>query len=216
MRADAGELLQLLDEAGVPLAAGKPRARVHADGDWHRAFHLWVVREGQLVLFQRRARGKDLEPGKIDVTVGGHVRVGETLVDVVREAEEEIGLEVRPGELTFLGSARSVRRYDGALDREVADVYVVRDERPLDAYALACDEVEVLYEVSLERAIALYRDGGYVAAAGFDCQRRANNALLVEHDLIAQGRALTAGALQRVRDWLAGADPAAWADAPIV
>lgn len=211
----ADEPLELLDDAGLPLGAGKARAQVHADGDWHRAFHLWVVREGRLVLFQRRARAKDLEGGRIDVTVGGHVRLGETLVDVVREAEEEIGLQVRPGDLTYLGSARSVRRYHDALDREVQDVYVVRDERPLSAYGLACDEVEVLYEVPLERAINLYREGAYIAVAGFDCQQRANNALLVEADLIPQGRALTAGALERIRDWLAGADPEAWVDTPI-
>ncbi len=211
----ADEPLELLDEAGVPLGRGKARAAVHADGDWHRAFHLWVVREGRLVLLQRRSRRKDLEAGRVDVTVGGHVRFGETLVDVVREAEEEIGLVVRPGQLTYLGSARSVRSYGGALDREVQDVYAVREERTLSEYALSCDEVEALYEVPVERAIDLYRDGRYLAAAGYDCQRRVSNALLVEEDVIAQGRALTAAALVRLRDWLAGADPQLWADAPI-
>lgn len=215
MRADPDEFLELLDETGQPLAVGKARAQVHADGDWHRAFHLWVVREGRLVLLQRRSKRKDFEAGKLDVTVGGHVRVGETLVDVVREAEEEIGLSVRPGQLTYLGSARSVRSYEGALDREIADVYAVRDERPVTEYALACDEVEVLYEVPVERAIELIRDGRYVAAAGFDCQRRVSNALLVDDDVIAQGRELTVRALERVRDWLAGADADAWANDPI-
>jgi isopentenyldiphosphate isomerase len=211
----ADEPLELLDDDGAPLGRGKERARVHADGDWHRAFHLWVVREGRMVLLQRRSRRKDLEGGRIDVTVGGHVRVGETLVDIVREAEEEIGLVVRPGQLVYLGSARSLRSYADALDREVQDVYAVRDERPLTEYALACDEVEVLYEVPLERAIDLYREGRYVAAAGYDCQRRVSNALLIEDDLITQGRALTARALERLREWLSGADPAPWADEPI-
>ncbi len=211
----ANEPLELLDDDGAPLGRGKERARVHADGDWHRAFHLWVVREGRMVLLQRRSRRKDLEGGRIDVTVGGHVRVGETLVDIVREAEEEIGLVVRPGQLVYLGSARSVRSYADALDREVQEVYAVRDERPLTEYALACDEVEVLYEAPVERAIDLYREGRYLAAAGYDCQRRVSNALLIEDDLITQGRALTARALERLREWLSGADPAPWADEPI-
>ena len=215
MTAPADELLELLDDDGAPLGRGKERARVHADGDWHRAFHLWVVREARLVLLQRRSRRKDLEGGRVDVSVGGHVRVGETLIDIVREAEEEIGLVVRPGQLVFLGSIRSVRTYEGALDREVQDVYAVRDERPLTGYVLACDEVDVLYEVPVERAIDLYREGRYVAAAGYDCQRRVSNALLVEDDLIEQGRAHTARALERVRDWLSGADPAVWVDDPI-
>ena len=215
MHDPADELLELLDDDGAPLGTGKARGRVHADGDWHRAFHLWVVREGRLVLLQRRALAKDLEAGRLDVTVGGHVRLGETLVDVVREAEEEIGLVVRPGQLTYLGSVRSVRSYEGALDREFQDVYAVRDERPLSGFVLACDEVEVLYEVPVERALELYREGRYVAAAGFDCQRRVSNALLVEDDLIPQGRELTARALERLRDWLSGADPEPWADQPI-
>jgi len=215
MTTPADEPLELLDDDGAPLGRGKARARVHADGDWHRAFHLWVVREGRLVLLQRRSRRKDLEGGRLDVSVGGHVRVGETLVDIVREAEEEIGLVVRPGRLVFLGSVRSVRTYVDALDREVQDVYAVRDERPLTEFVLACEEVEALYEVPVERAVDLYREGRYVAAAGYDCQRRVSNALLVEDDLITQGRALTARALERLRDWLSGADPAPWADDPI-
>jgi isopentenyldiphosphate isomerase len=215
MQGSADEPLELLDDAGNPLGTGKARAQVHADGDWHRAFHLWVVREGRLVLLQRRSAEKDLEAGKLDVSVGGHVRFGETLADVVREADEEIGLVVRPGDLTYLGSAGSERRYDGALDREVQDVYAVRDERPLNEYMLDCNEVEVLYEVPLDKAIALYRDGSYVAVAGYDCQHRHNDALLVADDLIAQGRELTAAALERVRDWLAGADPEAWVNVPI-
>ncbi len=207
----ADELLEVLDDAGLPTGEARRRADVHADGDWHRAFHLWVVREGRLVLMQRRSPHKDLEPGRLDVTVGGHVRFGETVLDVVREAEEEIGLTVRAGQLTFLGTARSVRTYPDALDREVQDVYAVREERPLETYRLDCDEVDVLYEIPVERAIALVRDGDYVAASGWDCMHRVSNALLVEDDLIAQGRAHTAALLERLRDWLAGADPEAWA-----
>jgi isopentenyldiphosphate isomerase len=201
------EHLDVLDEAGMPTGEVKPRDRVHADGDWHRAFHLWVVREGRLVLLQRRARGKDLEAGKLDVTVGGHLSTGETVLDAVREAEEEIGLALRPGQLTFLGTARSVRTYPDALDRELQEVYVVRDERPLQHYALACAEVEVLYEAPVERVLELVRDGRYLAAEGYDCQRRVSNALLTRDEVIEQGRELTARALERVRDWLAGADP---------
>ena len=102
MPADASERLDVLDEHGIPTGTTKSRGEVHRDGDWHRAFQLWIVKEGNYVLLQRRAKGKDLEPGKVDVTVGGHYRAGETLLDVVREVEQEIGLSVRPGELHFL------------------------------------------------------------------------------------------------------------------
>jgi isopentenyldiphosphate isomerase len=57
---DATELLEVLDEAGEPTGARKARAEVHRDGDWHRAFHLWVMHPDGHVLLQRRSRAKDL------------------------------------------------------------------------------------------------------------------------------------------------------------
>lgn len=213
------ELLDVLDEHGNPTGEQKPRSAVHQDGDWHRAFHLWVVREGQLVVLQRRAEGKDLEPLKLDVTVGGHYRAGEMFVDVLREAEEEIGLVLRPGQATYLGTVRSERRYPDLdpprVDREFQETFATHDDRPLSAYVQEPTEVDTLYEVPLEAAIALYRDGRHVAAAGFDAMRRVSNALLVEDDLIAHGRALTAHALERVQRWVNGEDADVLASLPV-
>lgn len=212
MSHDADELLDVLDDEGLPTGSVKARRDVHADGDWHRTFHLWVVREQRLVLVQRRSKRKAIEPGRLDVTIGGHFRRGETLLDVVREAEEELGPVVRPGQLTFLGLVRAVRSYPDGSDREFQEVYAVRDERPLDAYLLRCAEVDTLYEVPIDALIALVRDGRYVAVEGFDCMQRVSNALLVEEDLVPQGRELAARVLERLRDWLDGADPSAWVD----
>jgi len=212
------EPLDVLDEHGLPTGRTKGRWAVHRDGDWHRAIHLWVVREERLVLLQRRAFTKDLEAGQLDVSVGGHYRAGELFVDVLREAEEELGLTLRPAQPVYLGTARSERRYPAAeppvVDRELQEVYVVRDERPLDAYHLAPDEVEALYELPVERAIALFESGTYAAAAGYDAMRRPSDALLYEADLPDQGRALHAEALRRVAAWLDGEPAEAIAERP--
>lgn len=204
----AAELLDVLDEAGNPTGATKPRAQVHLDGDWHRALHLWIVRETDLIVLQRRARGKDLAPLKVDVSVGGHYRTGETFLDVLREAEEELGLEVRPGQLTFLTSARSERHYPEMnpprIDREHHDVYVLRDDRPLDGYTLAADEVETLYEVPVDAAIALFESGAAVPVYGFDSQRRVSNALLIADDVPTAGRETLVAELRLVKAWIVG------------
>jgi isopentenyldiphosphate isomerase len=203
---DADELLEILDDAGLPTGSAKPRGLIHRDGDWHRAFHLWVVHADGHVLLQRRARSKDLAGGFVDVSVAGHVRPGETVVDMLREAREEIGLELRPGALEFLETLRSERRYEGGLvDREFQDVYAVAVERTwLEDYVLSCDEVAVLYEAPLERVIALYRDGTPLAVAGWDCMGRPSHALLVADDLIAPAREATASSLERVQAWWRG------------
>ena len=203
MTMDADEVLEVLDETGMPTGEVKARALVHRDGDWHRAFHLWVVHPDGCVLLQRRSLSKDLAAGKVDVSVGGHVRPGETLPDMLREAEEEIGLTLRPGETEYLETLRAERAYpDGALDREFQDVYIALvSGRALDSYSLDCSEVSVLYEAPLERVLALYRDGGSLPVAGWDCQARRNDALLIEADLIAEARVQTAASLERVLAW---------------
>ena len=203
MTVDGEEILEVLDEEGRPTGRVKPRAEVHRDGDWHRAFHLWVLHPDGHVLLQRRASGKDLAPGKVDVSVAGHVRPGETLLDMVREAEEEIGLVVRPGQLDFLETVRSERSYpSGVVDREFQDVYVTMvDDHHLQDYALDCREVSVLYEVPVRRVLSLYREGGSLPVAGWDCQHRRNDALLIQDDLIAQAREETAASLAQVLAW---------------
>lgn len=208
MSASDHEMLDVLDAAGEPTGERKTRLAVHVDGDWHRAIHIWVARDGDLVLLQRRSLAKDLEAGRLDVSVGGHYRAGELFIEVLREAEEELGLVLRPGQAEYLGTVRSERRYPLAdparVDREFQEVYVVRDTRPLEQYALDPEEVEAVYELPLDRAIGLFARGEYAAAAGFDAMRRPSHALLIEDDLPTQGRELHVQALERVRRWLAG------------
>ena len=112
-------------------------------------------------------------------------------------------VELRPGAVTFLETLRSERAYPGnVVDREFQDVHaVVVAERRLTDYALRYDEVSVLYEAPLARAIALYRDGLPLPVAGWDCQARHNDALLVADDLIAEGRANTLASLERLEAW---------------
>ncbi len=72
----------------------------------------------------------------------------------------------------------------------------------------------MVYEVPLARAIELFRDGRYVAAAGYDSQQRVNNALLVAEDLPSQGAGVLAEELERVKAWFDGDDPASFRERP--
>lgn len=155
------ELFDVLDAWGTPTGHVKRRADVHRDGDWHRAFHCWVLDlsdpERPHLLFQRRGAHKDTWPSKLDVTVGGHYASGETLREVVREAEEEIGVAVSPNELIRLGIRQAVGEGEsGVKDHEIQDVFLWRASAPLASYRPQPMEVTALERVAVSDALALF------------------------------------------------------------
>jgi isopentenyldiphosphate isomerase len=133
---DPAELLEVLDSSGHPTGIAKPRAAIHVDGDWHQAFHCWIVRGGgSEVVLQRRAFEKDTFPGAWDAAAAGHWRFGETAEEAAREIAEELGLEVSFSELVYRGREEAVQHFaNGLIDREFHQVYLLADDRPLATY----------------------------------------------------------------------------------
>ena len=87
------EVFPLVDEAGNVIGSAT-RKECHSGSKLlHPVVHLHVRdRENRLYL-QRRSMTKDIQPGKWDTAVGGHVDYGESIeVALKREAREELGL----------------------------------------------------------------------------------------------------------------------------
>ena len=185
---DLDEPFDLCDRDGRLLGAVKPRGAVHRDGDWHRALHLWVVLTGDgpaRVVLQRRSLAKDTHPGLVDVSVAGHLRAGESAAEALREAEEEIGLAVAPGDTTSLGRRRIERAFDGGLDREVQTVLATVAARPLTSLRPHPEEVAALYAPALSDALALARgERGSLDVVGVDAEGRPARAVLREADFV--------------------------------
>jgi isopentenyldiphosphate isomerase len=60
----------------------------------HPVVHLHVLNSSGELFLQKRSMKKDIQPGKWDTSVGGHVDPGETVENaLIREAFEELGLE---------------------------------------------------------------------------------------------------------------------------
>ncbi len=159
----ADELFDVLTEDGRPTGETKRRADVHRDGDWHRAFHLWVVQKPQdgidRVLFQRRSSGKDTWPNRLDVAVGGHFRAGETIHDVIREADEEIGIQPELSDLVHVGTRRATSFTDEWQDRELQDVYVFAIRGPFPTFQPNAIEIESLVHIAIVDLERLFRGG---------------------------------------------------------
>jgi isopentenyldiphosphate isomerase len=156
----ADEPFDVLNADGSPAGFSKPRAQVHRDGDWHRAFHLWLAWRGPdgepHVLFQRRAPGKDTWPNRLDVAVGGHYRAGEGRAQVIREVGEELGIEPDPARVVRIGTRRVESLTERWVDREIQDVHVLLLDalpvlRPHPVELAAVNQVAV---AALERLFA--------------------------------------------------------------
>ena len=77
------------------------KMQAHENGILHRAFSVFLFNDKGEMLLQKRAADKDIQPGKWDTAVGGHLLPGEEAEAAARrEMREELGVEA--GTLVFL------------------------------------------------------------------------------------------------------------------
>ena len=97
---DNTEWFDVVDALDRPI--GKERREVvHARKLFHRAIHVFVLDAAGRMLVQKRSSAKDSAPGLWCSSCSGHLDAGEDyLAAAVRELEEELGLEIRPEDLS--------------------------------------------------------------------------------------------------------------------
>lgn len=93
MTAMKEEWFPLVDEEGRTTGKATRRECHNGSKRLHPVVHLHVFNgKGDLYL-QKRSMAKDIQPGKWDTAVGGHVGYGETVDEALRrEAREELGI----------------------------------------------------------------------------------------------------------------------------
>jgi isopentenyldiphosphate isomerase len=108
------ELLEIVDKDGKSLGIA-PRSSIHGNPSLlHKVVHVLVFNGDGELLLQKRSMSKDVEPGKWDTSVGGHVSAAEDIsLAVYREMKEELGVDtVEPG---FLYSYIHSNTYESEL-----------------------------------------------------------------------------------------------------
>ena len=87
------EVFDLVDEQDRIIGRAA-RHEVHGNPDLiHRVAHVLVFNSKGELFLQKRSRDKDVQPGKWDTSVGGHVDAGESYDEAaLREMREELGI----------------------------------------------------------------------------------------------------------------------------
>lgn len=87
------EIFPIVDSTGKVIGKAS-RAECHSGSFLlHPVVHLHLINSRGELYLQRRALSKDIQPGKWDTSVGGHVDYGETIEQaLLREASEELGI----------------------------------------------------------------------------------------------------------------------------
>ena len=93
MKDNSDEMFPVVDEEGNIIDAAS-RGECHGGSmKLHPVVHLHVFNSDGDIYLQKRPQWKDIQPGKWDTAVGGHVALGESAeMALKREVAEEIGI----------------------------------------------------------------------------------------------------------------------------
>ena len=119
---DSIEYFPIVTEAGEVI--GKASRKECHSGTFllHPVVHLHVFNSKGEIYLQKRAPDKDIQPGKWDTSVGGHISFGEDLETALRrEAFEEIGIE------NFSARPLGKYRWDTELESELVYYFITYD-----------------------------------------------------------------------------------------
>lgn len=136
------ENFDVLNEKGEYTGEIATREKCHKEGIWHKAVVVFVINSKEQVLLQKRSATKKLWPNKWDITAGGHVLAGEFGFEaVLREAKEELGLNLEKKDITFIGSAISTNIKGDIINNHFNEYYIAN--RDIDETTLKLQEEEV-------------------------------------------------------------------------
>ena len=119
-RAVSSEWFPVVEPSGLVVGRAR-RSYCHSGNNpLHPVIHIHIIDRFSRIYLQKRSMKKDIQPGRWDTAVGGHVSYGEGILEAVyREAFEELGFtEFNPIHIeTYL--------FESEIEKEMVNVFGV-------------------------------------------------------------------------------------------
>jgi isopentenyldiphosphate isomerase len=138
------ELFPLIDQHGKVIGKASRSACHNGSKLLHPVVHLHIFNQKGEWLLQKRSAAKDIQPGKWDTSVGGHVNYGESVAQALRrEAREELGIQAF--EPVFVHTCI----FESDVEKEKVYTYRTQMEGPFTINASEIEEIRFWTEAEI-------------------------------------------------------------------
>ena len=118
LKSNESEWFPVIESTGIVIGRSTRQYCHSGAKPLHPVIHIHIIDRHSRIYLQKRSMRKDIQPGKWDTAVGGHISYGESVLEAVyREASEELGLTA------FNPIRVDVYEFESPIEREMVNVF---------------------------------------------------------------------------------------------
>jgi isopentenyldiphosphate isomerase len=153
------EYLDIVDENNNLTGEVLSKKQAHKMGKLHRKVHIWALNNNKELLLQKRSFINKTNQNLWDVSAGGHISTGESVIDgALRELREEIGVVAKEDELI---NVAIVKKDINPQNKEFIYIFIIMTSLSEDDFIFIdkeVSEVKYIYYKDLEKDVASGRE----------------------------------------------------------